>query len=190
MRLTDVLVVGLACVSVLCGCSTGPSKSKEIYIDANDVFRAVDEAVADCLAKDWYNNFQSEHGADRKPVIAAVYRVSAEDVADTPIEEHFINDAFEQTFINSGKVRVASLTPALLDQTREYRVDDEFRNPQFLKRVKAEVGADYFVVGTLGYMRNESRSGVVKAYQITPKLLDTETTELVWTKVVRIVKEY
>ena len=88
----------------------------------------------------------------------------------------------ERALINSGKVRfVASrderggIREERLDQNRE-----GFTDPETIKQIGKETGADFMLIGSLNSIKDETSGRYVILYQVNAEMIDLLTNEKVW----------
>lgn len=166
-------LAALAGVSATVGCQSGPGVTKA---PAQPTFSNVKEVAAklvtDCLGggRSWRDDFA--RGNTRLPVVAVLGITNKSDVV---IERELIVNPVLRELVNSGNVQVLS-EDDVRQKTRVALNDDEFRDPAYLKNLKAQAGADYLLTGSIVSMRVGAEAG----YQFTLKLVNTETALEEW----------
>lgn len=182
LLLSLVVVAGGAASLVSTGCAGGGrpvSPEAYRYLSFTDVKRAIRTASEDGLARPWRENFRS--GAGREPAIL-LYRIkNNSDARD--ITETMLGNQIEEEFLNSG-VTVLTERSEIVQSARDTRRNDEYTDPQFLKKLKSEQIADFYLTFTLDGMRDAGEKG----YQITFELISLDTTRKVWIKTYDVMK--
>lgn len=168
---SGLALAALAGVSATMGCQSGPGVTKA---PAQPTFSNVKEVAAklvtDCLGRPWRDDFAK--GNTRLPVVAVLGITNKSDVV---IERELIVNPVLRELVNSRKVQVLS-EDDVRQKTRVALNDDEFRDPAYLKNLKAQAGADYLLTGSIVSMRVGAEAG----YQFTLKLVNTETALEEW----------
>jgi len=133
------------------------------------------KVIAECLESPWYNRHKSETGKNPVVIVGRIVNKSHEHINT----ETFIND-LEKSLINSGEVDFVA-NNATREQVRaERRSMQDWSNPDTVKRMRNETGADYMLVGSINTIIDKEGKETVKFYQIDLKLLQLETNKIVW----------
>lgn len=185
MKKIVISVMALGLCAVLIGCAS--TKVKRVDVDEtidfsgrwndSDSRMTASEVINDCLSRGWVDNFREQKG--RRPVVIVG------DVKNKT-DEHINVDVFikdlERALINSGKVRfVASrderggIREERLDQNRE-----GFTDPETIKQIGKEAGADFMLIGSLNSIKDETNGRYVILYQVNAEMIDLLTNEKVW----------
>ena len=139
--------------------------------------RMVAEAMVDqVLDANWLSSYLDKHDG-KKPVVIVglVYNKSHEHIE----AETFIKD-IEQTFINSGKVRLVQAGDKREELRRERAAQQEFASPETVKAWGQELGADFIMNGDINSTVDTYKRERVNYYQVNLELTDIETSEIVW----------
>ena len=113
----------------------------------------------------------------KKPVVivGAVRNLSSEHIAT----ETFTKD-LERELVNSGRVTFVA-NPVERDPLREERRQQQtWSSAETQKRLAAETGADYMLLGSLNTIIDKEGRESVKYYQINLELIHLESSEKVW----------
>ncbi|MGE3109383.1 MAG: hypothetical protein AB7G11_05645 [Phycisphaerales bacterium] len=181
------LIVAAGCsvasTSLTTGCASGggrpESSEARRYLSFTDVKRAIRTASADGLARPWRENFRNTQG--REPAIL-LYRIkNNSDARD--ITETMLGNQIEEEFLNSGVV-VLTERSEVVQSARDTRRNDEYTDPEFLKKLKSERIGDFYLTFTLDSMRDAGEKG----YQMTFELISLDTTQKVWIKTYDVLK--
>ncbi|KPK99296.1 MAG: penicillin-binding protein activator LpoB [candidate division Zixibacteria bacterium SM23_73_3] len=149
-----------------------------------DARLVAEEMIADCLSRVWITDYVA--GAGEKPVVTVgTIRNKSSEHIDT---ETFTSD-FERELINSGQVKfVASRIQR--DEIRDERFDQqEWASPETMKRIRAETGADFILLGAIKSITDEIEGTKVVYYQTDLEMIDIESMEKVWIGTKKIKKE-
>lgn len=184
---TLALAVALAASAALVGC--GPNQKitrpdPEERIDVAPQWNDVDSRdtaetmVRDSLQYPWYQEFRSD--AQRKPVlVVGPVRNLSRDYIDT---ELFTKD-IERSFIRQGDVTIVAMSgperQALFDEILEQQ---GFATPATAKSIGNATGADFMLLGRVGYIHQTSLDGKrsIRFYKVDLEVMNLETTEKVW----------
>lgn len=149
-----------------------------------DARLVAEEMIADCLSRVWITNYVTATGAKPVVTVGTIRNKSSEHI-DT---ETFTTD-FERELINSGQVGfVASHTQR--DEIRDERFDQqEWASPETMKRIRAETGADFILVGAIKSIVDEIEGTRVVYYQTDLEMIKIESMEKVWIGTKKIKKE-
>ncbi len=178
------LMIALALVSVLAvtGCKT---KVKRVAVDEtidlsgrwNDTDSQLvsAEMISDLSSRSWVEEYTSKNG--RKPVVIVgpVRNLSSEHIAT----ETFTKD-LEKELINSGRVTFVA-NPIERDPLREERRQQQtWASEETQKRLAAETGADYMLIGSINTIIDQEGKESVKFYQVNLELINLESSEKAW----------
>ena len=148
-----------------------------------DARLVAEEMIDDCLSRPWLINFVESAG--KKPVVTVgTIRNKSSEHIDS---ETFTTD-FERELINSGQVRFV----AARDQRQEIREErfeqQDFASRETMKKIRAETGADYILVGAIKSIVDEAEGVRVVYYQTDLEMINIETMEKVWIGTKKIKK--
>jgi len=185
------VVLLVLCLSLACGSSRKVYRIEpETVTDLSgrwndtDARLVAEEMIADCLSRVWITNYVTATGAKPVVTVGTIRNKSSEHI-DT---ETFTTD-FERELINSGQVGfVASHTQR--DEIRDERFDQqEWASPETMKRIRAETGADFILVGAIKSIVDEIEGTRVVYYQTDLEMINIESMEKVWIGTKKIKKE-
>lgn len=151
--------------------------------DARRIYRGM---VNDCLSKPWIDTFMRENAGRRPVVIVGTVRNATGDYIETKL----ITKRVEEELINSQRVRLV----ADRDQRGEIRDErlqqKDWSDPETVKRMGKELGADFMMVGQITDSVERSQDGrtIVNYYQANLELINIETNEKVWVQTEEIKK--
>ena len=127
------------------------------------------------MYRSWLQDFVLEE--DRKPVmiVGTIRNYSSEHIQ----ADIFIKD-IERELINSGRVKfVASKKER--SEIREERMEQQsYASDETAKRLAAESGADFILIGGIKSNTDASGGKAVKFYQVDLELINVESNEKVW----------
>ncbi len=140
-----------------------------------DSKQVAEQMSRDVLSKPWLTRFEGKN--ERPPVVIIgiiVNRTSEHIEAET-----FVKDV-EIEFINSGKVRVVSSDMFREKLTEEKERQQTNATPETQKKLAAELGADFMMMGTINSTTDQYKKQKVVNYKVNLELVNLETTEKVW----------
>lgn len=148
-----------------------------------DARLVAEEMINDCLRRPWLTDFVASAG--KKPVVTVgTIRNKSSEHIDS---ETFTTD-FERELINAGQVRFV----AGRDQRQEIREErfeqQDFASRETMKKIRAETGADYILLGAIKSITDEVEGVRVVYYQTDLELINIETMEKVWIGTKKIKK--
>ncbi len=187
-----VMVVTLVtCMALACGSSRKvyriePETPTDLSGKWNDTDARLvaEEMISDCLSRPWLTEFAAAQG--RKPVVTVgTIRNRSSEHIDT---ETFTAD-FERELTNSGQVQfVASAFQR--DEIRDERFDQqEWASPETMKRIRAETGADFILLGGIKSITDQAEGTKVVYYQTDLELINIESMVKSWIGTKKIKKE-
>ncbi len=182
-RLSPLLLV-VAIAALLSGC--GGKKVTRVEVDTTidlsgrwndtDSRLVAEEMIADCLSHPWITDHMQRTGGKKPAVIVGnVRNLGTEHIATGT----FLSD-IERAFINSGRVRVVATREERADLRLERADQWENASDETVKRLGAELGADYMLSGTINMITDKEKGTKVVYYQVDLTLLNIETNEKVW----------
>lgn len=185
------VIVLMMCLAVACGSSRKVYRIEpETVTDLSgrwndtDARLVAEEMVSDCLSRPWLMDWVANTGGKPVVTVGTIRNRSSEHI-DT---ETFTTD-FERELINSGQVRFVA-SRGQRDEIRDERFDQqEWASPETMKRIRAETGADFILVGAIKSIVDEIEGTRVVYYQTDLEMIDIESIEKVWIGSKKIKKE-
>ncbi len=185
------VIVLVMCLAVACGSSRKVYRIEpETVTDLSgrwndtDARLVAEEMVSDCLSRPWLMDWVANTGGKPVVTVGTIRNRSSEHI-DT---ETFTSD-FERELINSGQVRFVA-SRGQRDEIRDERFDQqEWASPETMKRIRAETGADFILVGAIKSITDEIEGTRVVYYQTDLEMIDIESIEKVWIGSKKIKKE-
>jgi uncharacterized protein (TIGR02722 family) len=149
-----------------------------------DARLVAEEMIADCLSRVWLTDYAAAAG--KKPVVTVgTIRNKSSEHIDT---ETFTSD-FERELLNSGQVKFVA-TRGQRDEIREERFDQQvWASAETMKRIRAETGADFILVGAIKSITDAVEGTSVVFYQTDLEMINIESMEKVWIGSKKIKKE-
>ncbi len=186
MKISKIAVFGLlVIIMMIVGCAA-PTRTVE-RISAEEVTDqsgnwndtdsrlVAEQMIKDLMYRSWLQEFVLEE--DRKPVmiVGTIRNFSSEHIQ----ADIFVKD-IERELINSGKVKfVASKKER--EEIRDERMEQQsYASDETAKRLAAESGADFILLGGIKSNTDASGGKAVKFYQVDLELINVESNEKVW----------
>ena len=184
MKRTHLLTaVALAALFALSGC-----KSKDVErVAADEVIdlsgrwndsdsQLVSKAmIEDLSSRPWVEAYVAQHGKKPVVIIGPVRNLSSEHIAT----ETFTKD-LERDLVNSGRVKFVA-NPIERDPLREERRQQQtWSTAETQKRLAAETGADYMLLGSINTITDQEGRESVIYYQVNLELIHLESSEKAW----------
>lgn len=145
-----------------------------------------EEMIRSALAKRWLVEFGRENQGKRPFVLVDDFENRTSEQIDTKA----IFEAVRNELINSGKVR-------FLDGAQRQKILEEYKYQQsgVVKQGTAkgpgkQQSADFFLVGSLSSIVSEADGYKTVTYQVEMRLTNIESSEIVWTEVKKIKKQF
>ena len=171
-------------VLVLASCATSRSVSRvsgDAQIDLSGRWNDTDSSLVaqsmidDVIKRPWLSDFTGAN--NRKPiVIVGAIRNRSDEHIDAEV---FIND-IERELINSGKVSFVA-NDKDREAIRNERMNQQTEaNPDTIKRLGQETGADFFMQGVITSTIDAVQGKRVVSYKVDLNLVNIETNETVW----------
>ena len=196
-RFSASLIAPLALASL--GLATVGCKSFEgNYADPNkveivddrwnetDARTTAETMIKSALAKPWLQEYVQEHKGQKPFLLVDDFENRTSEQIDTKA----IFEATRNELINSGRVRF--LDGAQRDKIlKEYRYQGSgtVRKDQ-AKSAGKQFGADYFLVGSISSIVSQQGGYKTVTYQVEMRLTSIETSEIVWTEVYKVKKQF
>ena len=176
------VAAALGAALALTGCGTSVSRmSSDTTVDVSGHWNDTDsrlvaqEMIADCLARPWYSNAQTDLGKNPTVIVGRVKNQSSEHIAaDTFIED------LQRELINSGKVNFVASKHERGD-VRDERADQDTQSSEDTRNANGqETGANFMLSGTINSIVDQEGGQAVVFYQTNLKLLNMKTNQIVW----------
>jgi penicillin-binding protein activator len=172
------------CLLLIVGCGGGrtvkrisPNEVTDLSGRWNDTdSRLVAEAmISEMLSRPWLIDFEQDKLKKPVVIVGSVRNESSEHI-DVAV---FVKD-IERELINSGKVKfVASKSER--EEIREERMDQQmYSSPETAKKLAQEVGADYFLIGTVYSVEDWFEGKKAVFYTVNLELINVEENTKAW----------
>lgn len=192
---SSVFVLGVLAFSGVSGCRStfegnyaDPDKV-EIVDDRwneTDARLAAEQMVKSMLAKPWIARFEGETKGQRPFVLVDDFENRTSEQIDTKA----MFEATRNELINSGRVR-------FLDGAQRNKILEEYKyqNSGTVRRDQAkgpgkQFGADFFLIGAISSIVAQQGGYKTVTYQVEMRLTNIETSEIVFTEVHKIKKQF
>ncbi len=177
-------ILAVFVVLVLGSCATSRSVSRvsgDTQIDLSGRWNDTDASLVaqsmidDVIKRPWLSDFSGTN--NRKPVvIVGAIRNRSDEHIDSEV---FTND-IERELINSGKVSFVA-NDKDREAIRNERTNQQTEaNPDTIKRLGQETGADFFMQGVVTSTIDAVQGKRVVSYKVDLTLVNIETNETVW----------
>lgn len=152
----------------------------------SDARLTAEQMIGSSLAKPWLKEFTRESQGKRPFVLVDDF----ENRTDEQIDTKAMFEAVRNELINSGKVR-------FLDGAQRQKILDEYKYQQsgVVKQGAAkgpgkQQSADFFMVGAISSQVAQSDGYKTVTYQVEMRLTNIETSEIVWTEIKKLKKQF
>jgi hypothetical protein len=185
------VIVLVLCLTLACGSSRKvyriePETQTDLSGKWNDTDARLvaEEMVSDCLSRPWVMDWVTATGGKPVVTVGTIRNKSSEHI-DTEI---FTAD-FERELTNSGQVKFVA-SRGQREEIRDERLDQqEWSSPETMKRIRAETGADFILLGAIKSITDEIEGTKVVYYQTDLEMINIESMEKVWIGSKKIKKE-
>ena len=176
---------------ILCSCSTNVKRlAPEAVTDLSGKWNDTDsrvvseEMINDISNQPFIANKLKKSGIKPTIIVGNIRNLTSEHIQTGT----FIKD-LEKYLTNSGLVRLVA-NPYERGQIRAERQDQkQWSRPETQKKLKAETGADYILIGSIKTIfENEGRT-TIKFYQVNLELIDLQSNEKNWIGSKKIKKQ-
>ncbi len=172
------------CLLLISGCGGGRTVKRIATDEVTDLSgrwndtdsRLVAESmISEMLSRRWVIDFEQDKLKEPVVIVGSVVNKSSEHID----VEVFIKD-IERELINSGKVKfVASRNER--EEIREERMDQQmYASEKTAKKLAEEVGADYFLIGSLYSVEDWFEGKKAILYTINLELINVEENTKAW----------
>jgi uncharacterized protein (TIGR02722 family) len=143
--------------------------------DARETYQAM---VNDALFRKWIDNWSAAHAGAKPVVVVGPIRNETQEYIDT----RSFTVQFERELLNSDRVRFVAMRDERQDIRDERASGQEWNTPETIKKMRAELGADFILTGRISDVKQRSTDGrqMVNTYQIAQEMVNLESNEKVW----------
>ena len=177
-----------ACSSSFEGNYADPNKIEIVDDKWNDTDARLvaEKMVQSALAKPWLVEAVKERKGDRPFLLLSDFENRTSEHIDTQP----IFDAVRNELINSGRVR-------FLEGAQRKKILEEYRyqgsgvvRKEHVKGPGKQFGADFFMSGNISSLVSQQGGYKRVTYKVEMRLINIETSEIVWTEVMPITKQF
>lgn len=151
-----------------------------------DARLTAEQMIGSALSKAWLKEFTRESQGKRPFVLVDDFENRTSEQIDTKA----IFEAVRNELINSGQVR-------FLDGAQRQKILEEYKYQQsgVVKQGAAkgpgkQQAADFFMVGAISSQEAEADGYKTVTYQVEMRLTNIESSEIVWTEIKKIKKQF
>jgi uncharacterized protein (TIGR02722 family) len=180
-RAAAVLAVCLSLFLPGCGGKTVSRVDPDTTIDLSGRWNDTDsrlvsqEMITDALSGVWYTEYMEGHNSRPTVIVGTIRNETSEHIAVAT----FIGD-IERAFVNSQRVKVVA-TAQEREEIRDERMDQgKYASDETIKQFGREQGADFMLIGTISFIRDQEGGNEVRYYQVDMTLVNIETNEKTW----------
>ncbi len=195
MKRSQLLVtLALASIVAITGCRS--TKVERVAVDEtidlsgrwndSDSQKVSKEMITDLASRPWIEQYTAQHGKKPVVIVGPVRNLSSEHIATEP----FTKD-LERELINSGRIKFVANPTERNPLREERRQQQTWATEETQKRLAAETGADYMLIGSINTIIDQEGRESVKFYQVNLELIHLETSEKAWignTKIKKLVE--
>ncbi len=176
---------------VLCSCSTNVKRlNTDTVTDLSGKWNDTDskvvseEMINDISNQSFIENKLKNSGKKPTIIVGNIRNLTSEHIQTGT----FVKD-LEKYLTNSGQFRLVA-NPYERDQLRSERLDQkQWSRPETQKKLKAETGADYILIGSIKKIFDNEGRTTIKFYQVNLELIDLESNEKNWIGSKKIKKQ-
>lgn len=134
-----------------------------------------EEMVSDALARPWLVNFIAESGGKPVVTVGTIRNMTQEHISIETMTKDF-----ERELINAGTVRFIQ-SKEFRDEIRGEREEQQqYATPETAKKMRAELGADFILQGSVKQIVDAEGNKQTSFYQADFELINLESMEKVW----------
>jgi len=182
MKKILILVVGMA---FLFGCASrevsrvAADKQTDFSGRWNDTDSRLtaQSMIEQSLAAPWLGDYKQANNG-KKPVVI-VGGIGLKNSTEHINTQAFVKD-MQKVLINSGKVKFVASSSERGDVREERKQQQEHASMETAKRLAAETGADFMLMGDINVILDEYKGQKAKFYQIDMQLINIQTNEIAW----------
>ena len=195
VRFSTSLFCGVLAISTFSGCRStfegnyaDPDKVEIVDEKWNETDARVtaERMIKSVLSKAWMSDFKSEHKGQKPSIVVSDFENRSSEQIDTKA----MFEAVRNELINSGQIR-------FLDGDQRQKILDEYRyqgsgvvRKDQAKKPGKQFGADFFLFGAISSIVAQQGGYKTVTYQVEMRLTNIETSEIVWTSVEKIKKQF
>lgn len=185
-------ILAFALFLILAGCSSQRTVTRTAVDETIDISgrwndidsqEVANQIVTDVLARPWLSDFMMANGQKPVVVVGPVRNKSSEHI---PVEA-FVKD-IERELVNSGKIRFVAGDEMRAALEAEIMHQQTNASEETMKRLAAQTGADFMLMGSLISIEDKAEGRKVVYYQADMELINIETHEKVWMGTKKIKK--
>ncbi len=177
-----------ACTTTFEGNYADPDKVEIVDDKWNETDARVisEKMIKSCLSKPWLTRWMGESKGKRPFVLVDDFENRTSEHIDTKA----LFEAVRNELINSGRVRFldGAMRKKILKEYK-YQGSGVVRKDQ-AKKPGNQFGADFFLVGAISSQVAQQGGYKTVTYQVEMRLTNIETSEIVWTEVEKIKKQF
>lgn len=151
--------------------------------DARFTYQAM---VNDATYRNWIDRWYQGHAGAKPVVVVGPVKNETQDYINTKL----FTDNWQRELLNSDRVRFVATKEQRPDVREERAQGQEWNTPETRKQMRAELGADLIMLGTIADNVQRSLDGktMVTVYSINLQLINLESNEILWNNSFEIKK--
>ena len=191
------LIILVVCLVLGCGSSkkvsriesktaTQPETTTDLSSkwDNTDSRLVVREMMADCLSRAWIPAYVGVTGDKPVVTVGPVHNRTGERI---DVKNLITN--FEKELKNSDQINFIACQNQRDEISDEGQKEQEYASHETIRRIRAETGANFILVGALKSITDVTGGTKVAYYQTDLEMINTKTMAKVWAGTKRIKKE-
>lgn len=184
MKKIHLLIVIIAIVGIA---ATPACKTKVDRKDPNEIIdlsgrwndsdaqQISNDMVEDLVGHQWVQEHIAKYEKKPKIIVGPVRNQSSEH-----IQTEVITKDLERALVNSGRAGVVASSTERSALREELMQQQTWSSAETQKRLAAETGADYMLIGSINSIIDQSGKEAVVYYQANMELVQLESGEKVW----------
>ncbi len=141
----------------------------------SDAQQISDDMVEDLVGHQWVQEHIAKYEKKPKIIVGPVRNQSSEH-----IQTEVITKDLERALVNSGRAGVVASSTERSALREELMQQQTWSSAETQKRLAAETGADYMLIGSINSIVDQSGKRAVVYYQANMELVQLESGEKVW----------
>lgn len=189
-----IIIISFAFLLIFITACGGPSRtvqrmSVEEVTDLSGRWNDTDsrlvaeQMISGMLKRPWVENFVEQQGKKPVVIVGQIRNLSSEHIQT----DNFIKD-IEREFVNSGRIKFVASSDERKEIRSERMEQQSYASMETAKRLAAETGADFMLMGSIKTQIDAVEGIQAKFYQVDLELIDLETNEKVWMDTKKIKK--